>query len=207
MPFTVGLTGGVASGKSLAATMFEKLGVPVLDADQVSRDVVAPPSPVLDAIVGAFGNDMRRGDGTLDRARLRALVFADPAARKKLEGLTHPAIRTRLRQWRDAQTAPYCVLSAAILFEAGFDALVDRVLVVDADPQQQIQRLIARDGIASTLAQQMLAAQMDGRTRCERADDVLSNTGSAEALSDAVKVLHARYRALAGAGSPGATQS
>lgn len=199
MPFTVGLTGGVASGKSLAATMFEKLGVPVLDADQVSRDVVAPPSPVLDAIVGEFGNDMRRADGTLDRARLRTLVFADPAARKKLEGLTHPAIRTRLCQWRDAQTAPYCILSAAILFEAGFDALVDRVLVLDTDPQQQIQRLIARDAITPALAQQMLAAQMDGRARRERADDVLSNTGSAEALTDAVKGLHARYQALAGA--------
>ena len=199
MPFTVGLTGGVGSGKSLAATIFEKLGVPVLDADQVSRDVVAPPSPVLDAIVGEFGNDVRRADGTLDRARLRILVFADPAARKKLEGLTHPAIRTRLCQWRDAQTAPYCILSAAILFEAGFHALVDRVLVVDTDPQQQIQRLIARDDITPALAQQMLAAQMDGRARRERADDVLSNTGSVEALTDAVKALHGRYRTLAGA--------
>lgn len=199
MPFTVGLTGGIASGKSLVATAFEKLGVPVLDADQVSRDIVAPPSPVLDAIVAEFGNDLRRADGTLDRARLRAVVFADPNARKKLEALTHPAIRTRLSQWRDAQTAPYCVLSVAILFEAGFDALVDRVLVVDTDPLQQLQRLIARDGIDAKLAQQMLVAQMDAITRRARADDVLDNAGSTAALTDAVHGLHARYRALAGA--------
>lgn len=199
MSFAVGLTGGIASGKSLVATAFEQLGVPVLDADYVSRDIVAPPSPVLDAIVETFGVEMRRGDGTLDRARLRACVFANPTARQKLEALTHPAIRTRLMQWRDAQTAPYCILSVAILFEAGFDALVDRVLVVDASPEQQIERLMARDAIAEPLARQMLAAQMERSARRQRADDVLNNVGSPSALHDAVRALHRRYRVLAGA--------
>lgn len=198
MPFTVGLTGGIASGKSLAASTFEKLGVPVLDADQVSREVVAPPSPVLDAITREFGNLMIRSDGTLDRGRLRTLVFGDPAALRKLETLTHPAIRARLLQWRDAQPGPYCVLSAAILFEAGFDVLVDRVLVVEAEPDQQIQRLTARDGIDEALARQMLAAQMDNPARRARADDVIGNRGSATELVEAVQGLHLRYRSLAG---------
>ena len=197
MIFTVGLTGGIASGKSLAASEFQKLGVPVLDADQVSRDIVMPPSPVLDAIVSTFGRRVLRSDGTLDRRQLRQIVFADPAARERLEALTHPAIRTRLAIWRDEQTGPYCILSVAILFEAGLHTLTDRVLVVDAEPTAQLQRLMARDGIPEALAQQMVSAQMDRETRRARADDVLPNSLSPQALAKDVLRLHQHYLTLA----------
>ncbi|MHA7833626.1 MAG: dephospho-CoA kinase, partial [Algiphilus sp.] len=117
MALVIGLTGGVASGKSTVEAAFEALGVPVIDADQVARAVVAPGEPALAAIAAHFGQAVLQPDGTLNRRALREQVFADAQARKALEGITHPAIRARLQQWRDALTAPYGVLSAAILIE------------------------------------------------------------------------------------------
>lgn len=193
MPLTIGLTGGIASGKTLVAHMFEQLGVPVLDADSVSREIVAPPSPVLNAIAREFGGDFIQADATLDRRRLREHVFADDAARRKLERITHPAIRERLLRWRDTQTAPYCILAVAILIESGMNGLVHRVLVVDASAEMQTARLKARDGIGETLARQMLAAQISRAARLTHADDVLENTGSREQLQQQVLQLHAHY--------------
>ncbi|MGH8447553.1 MAG: dephospho-CoA kinase, partial [Solimonas sp.] len=175
MALTIGLTGGVASGKSLVQTAFERLGVPVLDADQVARAVVAPGSPGLAAIAETFGAGFILASGEMDRRRMREHVFADPAELKRLEGITHPLIRARLRQWRDAQTAPYCMLSVAILIEAKMHDLVDRVLLVDAPVDVQLARLLRRDGITEALARQMLAAQLDRETRLAGAHDVLLN--------------------------------
>lgn len=197
--YTVGLTGGVASGKSLVSARFRLLGVPVLDADQVSRLVVEPGQPSLAEIATQFGTDMIQPDGTLDRRRLRERVFADPDARRALERITHPRIRTHIRAWLDAQTAPYCMLENAILFESGMDALVDRVLVVDVPEDVQRARLTARDGIDAVLVQQMLAAQSPRALRLERADDVLVNTGTPDETADAVLRLHDRYLARAAA--------
>lgn len=194
---TIGLTGGVASGKSLAATAFTVLGVPVLNADQVARDVVAAGSPALDRIRERFGAAFITPAGELDRRRMREHVFADPAARRDLEAITHPAIRTRLRQWRDAQRAPYCVLDVPILFEAGLAALVDRVLVIDAPRELQVARLVARDDIGAALAEQMLAAQASREDRLARADDVIRNAGPPEAVGASVRQLHALYLQLA----------
>lgn len=154
---TIGLTGGIASGKTHVANAFIALGVPLLEADEVAREVVAPPSPALAEIATAFGAAMLDADGTLNRRALRDIVFADPAALKRLEAITHPAIRARVGAWRAAQTAPYCIYSAAILIEAGMAALVDRVLVVDAPEAVQLRRLTVRDGSDETQARQMIA--------------------------------------------------
>lgn len=192
----IGLTGGIASGKSLAAQTFIELGVPLLEADLVAREVVAPGTAALARIKAEFGSEYLLGDGNLDRARLRRRVFADPAELKRLEQITHPAIRRRLTEWRDAQTAPYCVLSVPILIESGMDALVDRVLVIDTPVEAQLQRLLVRDKVSDTLARQMLAAQASREQRLARADDVIVNSGTPEELRRAIRALHARYLTL-----------
>lgn len=201
--YTVGLTGGVASGKSLVSSEFRKLGVPVLDADQVSRAVVEPGQPALADITREFGAEVLLPDGSLDRRRMREIVFADPAARRRLERITHPHIRAHIRAWMDAQIAPYCMLENAILLESGMDALVDRVLVVDVPEQVQRERLSRRDGIDSDLVEQMIAAQSPRSLRVERADDVLLNTGTADEIVDAVLRLHDRYLERANAARAG----
>jgi dephospho-CoA kinase len=193
---TVGLTGGIASGKSAVEKCFIELGVPVLDADQVARDVVAPPSPALAQIAARFGPQALLADGSLNRRWLRELVFADADARKDLEAITHPLIGARLSAWRDAQTAPYCILAVAIMVERGFQRLVDRVLVVDAPEALQRQRLIQRDGITDQLATQMIQAQATRERRLAAADDVLGNHGDVLDVKQFVRQLHAFYQSL-----------
>lgn len=191
---TIGLTGGIASGKTLVADAFIALGVPVLDADQVARDVVAPGEPALAQIAAAFGADALQADGRLDRRRMRERVFADPAELRRLEAITHPAIRARMRAWRDAQTTPYCILSVAILVESPrMRDLVDRVLVVDVPVATQLARLTARDSVGATLAQQMIAAQASREQRLAAADEVIANNGTVEQTRAAVAALHRRY--------------
>lgn len=190
---TVGLTGGIASGKSLIQKAFEDLGVPVLDADLVARQVVTPGEPALAEIARVFGAEMLLPDGTLDRRRMRERVFAHPDARRQLEQITHPHIRRRIQEWLAAQTGSYCVLSVAILIEARMTDLVDRVLVVDCPVEHQLQRLQQRDGIDETLARAMLAAQAAREQRLAVADDVIDNSGSPEAAIAAVSRLHQHY--------------
>lgn len=191
--FTVGLTGGVASGKSLVSAQFRALGVPVLDADQVSRAVVEPGQPALAEIAQRFGETILLADGQLDRRRLREIVFSDPEARRDLERITHPPIRAAIRDWLDQQCAPYCILENAILIESGMDHLVDRVLVVDVPQAVQRERLQQRDGIDAALVERMLAAQSPRALRLERADDVLVNTGTPLETADSVLRLHDLY--------------
>ncbi len=197
--YTVGLTGGIASGKSMVSDQFRALGVPVLDADQVSRVVVEPGQPALMEIAAHFGRDVLTVDGQLDRRRLREIVFSDASARRRLEQITHPPIRAYIRQWMDSQTGPYCILENAILFESGMDALVDRVLVVDVPEDLQRQRLTGRDGIDAAFVERMLAAQSPRDLRVGRADDVLLNTGTPEQTRAEVLRLHDAYLARAAA--------
>jgi dephospho-CoA kinase len=197
--YTVGLTGGVASGKSLVSQQFRALGVPVLDADQVSRTVVERGRPALAEIAAHFGSDVLLADGQLDRRRMREIVFADPDARLALERITHPRIREYIRDWLDAQQAPYCILENAILFESGMDALVDRVVVVDVPEALQRTRLVDRDGVDPVLVEQMLAAQSPRELRRSRADDVIENTGTVEQTAEAVRQLHQAYMMRAAA--------
>lgn len=197
---TLGLTGGIASGKSLVAEYFSELGVPVLDADKVSRDIVAPGSPALLEIARTFGRQFLTAEGQLDRRRMREKVFGDPGARKELESITHPHIRQSMLRWRDAQASAYCILSVAILVEAGMRDLVDRVLVVDVPTETQLARLTSRDGITPDLAQRMINAQAPRRERLAAAHDVLVNSGSMAATRDAVGQLHAFYLNIARTG-------
>lgn len=199
---TVGLTGGVASGKSTVESMFAALGVPVLDADRVAREVVAPGAPALAEIAAEFGAGMLQPDGTLDRRRMRERVFADPAERRKLEAITHPHIRARMRDWLAAQTGPYCMLSVAILVEARMQTLVDRVLVIDVPESVQAQRLRARDQVSAELAAQMLAAQLPRAQRLAAADDVLENAAGLDHIQACVERLHRFYLGIAAAGTP-----
>lgn len=193
---TLGLTGGIASGKTLVADTFIGLGVPVLDADQVARDVVVPGEPALAQIAEVFGADALLPDGTLDRRRMRERVFGNPAELRRLEAITHPAIRQRMRQWRDAQTAPYCILSVAILVESpGMRELVDRILVVDVPQSLQMERLQRRDQVDQALALKMMAAQATREQRLAAADEVIVNDGSVEQTVAAVARLHQRYLA------------
>ena len=194
----IGLTGGIASGKSTVGNHFIELDVPLLDGDHVAREVVAPPSPALAAIAERFGPEYLLADGALDRRRLRERVFAEPAARRELEAITHPLIRQRIIAWRNSQTAPYCILSVAILVESGMNQLVDRILVVDVPQATQLERLVTRDGIAEPLAQQMIAAQASRTERLARADDVIDNTRPTPQLAAQVDRLHQLYLQIAG---------
>lgn len=194
---TVGLTGGIASGKSLVETQFRALGVPVLDADLVSREVVAPPSPALGEIARQFGASFITETGELDRRRMRERVFSDTDAKRQLERILHPLIGQRIAAWRDAQTAPYCIISIAILLESGMRDLVDRVAVVDVPAETQLARLIARDNISEALARSMIEAQLARDIRLDAAHDVILNTGHADETLQQVKALHRQYLQIA----------
>lgn len=198
-PYTVALTGGVASGKSAAAAVFAALGVPVVDTDQLAREVVAIGSEGLAEIVAAFGPGVLADDGSLDRRALRHRVFADPAARMRLEAITHPRIRALAEARVTALTdAPYALLAIPLLRDRSLYPFVDRVLLIDAAPEVQIIRVMARDGVDAAHASAMLAAQPSREQRRTLADDVIDNDGSREALAAAVRAIDRRYRSRAG---------
>jgi len=195
----VGLTGGIASGKSTVARLFAALGVPVIDLDEVAREVVAPGTPLLEAILARFNAPLKLPDGGLDRRALRSIVFADPAARAELEALTHPAIRARAEQ-RSAQAGgPYQVIVEPLLAERGSAGRYDRVLVVDCDEGLQRERLARRDGASPAQIEAMLAAQATRAQRRAIAHEVLENKGREADLAPVVRALHERYLQLAAA--------
>ena len=191
----VGLTGGIGSGKSAVCRLFAQLGVPVIDADVVAREVVEPGQPGLEAIVEAFGEEVLGSDGRLDRARLRELVFSDPERRKQLEALLHPRIRAEMDRRIAAVEAPYCIRCVPLLVETGQSADVDRVLVVDVPVETQLRRTLARDGGRRATVQAIIEATRDQRLQV--ADDVLDNDGDLESLRRRVEMLHDRYLAAA----------
>jgi dephospho-CoA kinase len=195
----IGLTGGIASGKSTAAARFLELGVPVIDADEAARAVVARGEPGYAQVVERFGRGILAADGELDRRALRDQVFADTAARQDLEALLHPLIRADMQRREQAALGPYVVLAIPLLVEAGRRDQLDRILVVDAGEAAQLQRLMRRDGSTESQARAILAAQASRNERLRVADDVLGNTGSVPELRAAVERLHQRYLALAGA--------
>jgi dephospho-CoA kinase len=196
-PLRVALTGGIASGKSTVAGLFGALGVPVIDTDVVAREVVAPGSAGLATVVARFGTGILGPDEGLDRARLRSLVFADPAARRDLEALLHPLIRARTAELSLAAGGEYQLIVVPLLIETGTAASYDRVLVVDSDRQTQLDRLMLRDRATATEAEAILAAQATREARLAAADDVIVNGADVPALARQVARLHARYRELA----------
>lgn len=198
--FVVALTGGIAAGKSAAAERFAQRGVPVFDADAAARDAVAPDQTALAEIAAFLGRDVINARGELDRARVRERVFADEAARRRLEAIVHPHVRRILWAQVERCRAPYCVLAIPLLAEARADYLwVDRVLVVDLPTDLQLQRLIRRPGIDATLARNIVAAQVSRSTRLSLADDVVDTAAPLSWLDQAVNRLHRRYVASAGA--------
>jgi dephospho-CoA kinase len=195
--FRVGLTGGIASGKSTAAKFFGALGVPILDSDQVARDVVEPGQPPLERLVERFGRKILTADGHLDRPALRDIVFSDPKARADLEALTHPAIGAAMEARSAAAGGPYQILVIPLLVEKNLASHVDRVLVVDCDEELQIRRLRDRDGSTAEQVQAILKAQAPRAARLKAADDVIHNDSDMSAVRDQVAALHERYLELA----------
>ena len=195
--YRIGLTGGIASGKSTAAKFFGALGVPILDSDQIARDVVEPGQPPLERLVERFGPKILTADGHLDRPALRDIVFSDPKARADLEALTHPAIGAAMEARSAEAGGPYQILVIPLLVEKNLAAHVDRVLVVDCDEGLQIRRLRDRDGSTPAQVQAILKAQAPRAARLKAADDVIHNDTDMSAVRNQVATLHARYLELA----------
>lgn len=199
--FVVAVTGGVASGKSAVTDAFAALGTVVADADVAARAVVEPGQPALRQIAERFGPGSLGPDGRLDRGAMRERIFADADARRALEAILHPRIRSWLQAACAAAPGPYVVAAIPLLTEGGGRSAypwLDRILVVDVPEPVQLERLMRRDGADETLARRMVAAQAGRRQRLALADDVIVNDGSLSVLSDAVSRLDARYRRLAG---------
>ena len=195
--YRVGLTGGIASGKSTAAKFFGALGVPILDSDQIARDVVEPGQPPLERLVERFGPGILTPDGHLDRPALREIVFSDPKARADLEALTHPAIGAAMEAHSAEAGGPYQILVIPLLVEKNLAAHVDRVLVVDCEEDLQIRRLRDRDGSTPEQIEAILRAQVPRAARLKAADDVIHNDTDMSAVREQVAALHPRYLELA----------
>ena len=193
----IGLTGGIASGKSTVAQRFMDLDVPVIDADVAARAVVAPGKPGFEQVISRFGPAIVAANGELDRRALRELVFSDPDSRRDLEVILHPLIRADMDRSAAAAVGPYIVMAIPLLIEGGSRDRVDRILVVDVDEAVQLQRVMARDRCSLDEAQAILAAQAPRSARLAVADDVLPNTGTVTDLRQAVDRLHERYLSLA----------
>jgi dephospho-CoA kinase len=196
-PYRVGLTGGIASGKSTAAKFFGALGVPIIDTDQLARDVVEPGQPPLERLVERFGPGILTEDGHLDRPALRNIVFSDPKARADLEALTHPAIGAAVEARSTEVGGIYQILVLPLLVEKNLGSQLNRVLVVDCDEDLQIRRLRSRDGSTLEQARAILNAQASRSSRLKAAHDVIKNEGDMSAVREQVEQLHARYLELA----------
>jgi len=192
----VGLTGGIASGKSTVADFFADLGVPVIDTDIIAREVVAPGQPALDEIRVAFGDRVIAENGSLDRARLREIVFADAVRRTELEGILHPRIRDAAFEQAATAAGPYVIIVVPLLYESPMRDAMDRILVVDCDEDTQLQRLTARDDESVAQARRIIAAQASREQRLSIADDLIGNEGSLLETRNAVETLHQSYLAL-----------
>ena len=197
-PLRIGLTGGIASGKSTVTQRFAELGVPVIDADVASRIVVEPGTAGLAQVVARFGAGVLHADGQLDRRALRDLIFKDASLRQALDAILHPLIRAEMEREAAQAKAPYVVMAIPLLVEGGnAGKRVDRVLVVDADETLQIQRLQARDGSSQEQARAILSSQASRTARLAVADDVLLNSGTVAELRQTVDRLHEKYLQLA----------
>ena len=199
MSCVVGLTGGIGSGKSAAAALFAERGITVVDTDAIAHALTAPGGAAMPAIRAEFGDAVAGADGALDRAAMRAIVFADPGARKRLESILHPMIRAESERLlaADGARAPYAILMVPLLVESGdYRKRVDRVAVVDCAEATQIARVMNRNGLARAEVERILAAQATRAERLAAADDVIDNDGELAALAPQIERLHVRYFAL-----------
>lgn len=198
MPFCVGLTGGIASGKSSAAALFEELGAAIVDTDAIAHELTRPGTSAMATIRNAFGPSYVSADGSLERAKMRQLVFSDPAAKAKLEAILHPLIREQARARIVAAQQPYVIVVVPLLVETdAYRDLIERILVVDCREELQIARAMQRSYLKESEVRAILAAQLPRTERLARADDVIDNNGGIEALRQQIQKLHAKYLALA----------
>jgi dephospho-CoA kinase len=189
----VGLTGGIGSGKSEVSSRFEKLGINIVDADVVARELVTLGSHSLRAIAEHFGIHILKQDGSLDRKKLRELIFETPAEKVWLESLLHPIIRNEIIHQLNHSKSPYAILASPLLLETSQDELVDRILVVDANEELQLDRASLRDGNNADQIKKIMATQMNRSSRCAKADDIIHNHGDLQELDRQVQHLHSRY--------------
>jgi dephospho-CoA kinase len=198
MTFAVGLTGGIGSGKTTVAGLFASKGAALVDTDEISRRLTAPAQPAITEIARKFGSQFVAADGSLDRNRMRNLVFADPSARKDLEAILHPLIRHESTRQIQASTAPYVVVVVPLLVEIGaLRGMMSRILVVDCEPETQIRRVIERSGLSRNEVLSIIASQASRQQRLREADDIIQNDNGLEALHEQVNPLHLRYIGLA----------
>ncbi|MDH1313608.1 dephospho-CoA kinase [Shewanella xiamenensis] len=196
--FVVGLTGGIGSGKTTVANLFAAEGVCLVDADVVAREVVAPGTYGLNAIIDHFGTEILTASGELDRAKLRQRVFSDEQARQWLNQLLHPMIRQEMLSQVENATSDYVIMVVPLLFENGLDRLVNRTLVVDISPELQINRTVKRDNVDATQVNNIINSQCSRSEKLARADDVIDNQGEISKLKQEVQALHQRYLQLSG---------
>ena len=196
MTFVVGLTGGIGSGKSIVAGAFAERGVDVTDTDRLAHALTAPGTPGYAAVLAAFGPSFRSADDTLDRVRLRQLVFADADARTRLETILHPLIREAAAKEMGSWTSPYGIVVVPLLMERGGAIRVDRVLVVDCPEDLQVRRVMTRSALSEGEVRAIMATQLPRAERLARADDVLDNAGPVSAIALQVAALDQRYRTL-----------
>ena len=202
MSFVVGLTGGIGSGKSAVGELFAAHGISVIDTDAIAHELTGAGGAAMPQIRAAFGDGVVDADGALDRAAMRAIVFADPPARKRLEGILHPMIRTECERRLAGADSPYAILMVPLLVESGsYRERVNRVAVVDCREETQIARVMKRNGLARVEVERILAAQATREQRLAAASDVIDNDGELAALAPQVERLHAAY--LAGAAHVG----
>ncbi|MEO0576794.1 MAG: dephospho-CoA kinase [Pseudomonadota bacterium] len=197
LPLIVGLTGGIASGKTRVSDQFATLGADVVDTDVLARDVVATGTDGLAAVVARFGDDILDDSGALNRSALREQVFSDANARKDLEAITHPRIGAAVIEALSRPPARYFILVVPLLARSRLRDTVSRVLSVDCDEPTQLRRLLARDSSSANIASGIIAAQVSREARLRMADDIISNTGTLDQLSDQVLRLHQFYKTLA----------
>ena len=194
MSFVVGLTGGIGSGKSAAAAEFERLGAIVVDTDAIAHELTAAGGAAMDAIRKRFGTGVIAASGALDRDKMRARVFADPAAKKALEALLHPMIREESRRRSAGARGPYVIHVVPLLVESpDYRSRVDRVLVIDAPEELQVERVRSRSGLSEAEVRAIVAAQATRAQRLAAADDLNENRGTIEALREQVAALHRKY--------------
>jgi len=194
---SIGLTGGIGSGKSTVAERFQRLGASLVDADEISRALTAAGGAAMPALRAAFGSGLVAADGALDRRAMRELAFTDPGARARLEAILHPLVRAESDRARDSAGGHYVMVIVPLLFETGGQARVDRTLVVDAPEAAQVERVVRRSALAPEEVRQVMAAQWPRWRRLQMADDVVFNGGSEGELDAQCERLHARYAILA----------
>lgn len=189
----IGLTGGIGSGKTTVANLFGHYGIPVLDADEIARQIVEPGHPAYDPVVTQFGETILTENKSIDRAKLRNMVFNDPTKRKQLEAIIHPLVRQEISRRLSQLNAPYCIVVVPLLIESGLNNMIDRILVIDAPEPLQIERVMQRNDLPADEVKKIIQTQIPRDKRIAYADDVIVNDSDIVHLQDKVKSLHATY--------------